>query len=113
MIVRDQAMMPSVACSFCNLYLPDRFRMVEKSIPWACFQPDVQHISEKSRHSDEGPYVTQPIDPYLTGDLPGIGGQIRATPEDFQVDERPLYLPCGEGEHVYVTITKRNLSTPD
>ena len=41
MIVRDQAMMPSVACSFCNLYLPDRFRMVEKSIPWACFQPDV------------------------------------------------------------------------
>jgi tRNA pseudouridine13 synthase len=57
--------------------------------------------------------VTQPIDPYLTGDLPGIGGQIRATPEDFQVDERPLYLPCGEGEHVYVKITKRNLSTPD
>lgn len=57
--------------------------------------------------------MTQPIDPYLTGDLPGIGGQIRATPEDFQVDERPLYLPCGEGEHVYVTITKRNLSTPD
>lgn len=57
--------------------------------------------------------MTQPLDPYLTGDLPGIGGQIRATPEDFQVEERPLYLPCGEGEHVYVTITKRNLSTPD
>jgi tRNA pseudouridine13 synthase len=57
--------------------------------------------------------VTQPLDPYLTGDLPGIGGQIRATPEDFQVEERPLYLPCGEGEQVYVTITKRNLSTPD
>lgn len=57
--------------------------------------------------------MTQPIDPYLTGNLPGIGGQIRTTPEDFQVEERPLYLPCGEGEHVYVTITKRNLSTPD
>jgi tRNA pseudouridine13 synthase len=57
--------------------------------------------------------VTQPIDPFLTGNLPGIGGQIRTVPEDFQVEERPLYLPCGEGEHLYVTITKRGLSTPD
>lgn len=57
--------------------------------------------------------MTQPIDPFLTGNLPGIGGQIRTVPEDFQVEERPLYLPCGEGEHIYVTITKRGLSTPD
>jgi len=57
--------------------------------------------------------VEQPIDPFLTSDIPGIGGQIRVTPEDFQVDERPLYLPCGEGEHLYVKITKRGLSTPD
>ncbi|MBY0247963.1 MAG: tRNA pseudouridine(13) synthase TruD [Nitrospiraceae bacterium] len=53
------------------------------------------------------------IEPFLTSDIPGIGGQIRATPEDFQVEERPLYLPCGEGEHLYVRITKRGLSTPD
>ena len=57
--------------------------------------------------------MTQPIDPFLTGDLPGIGGQIRSVPEDFQVEERPLYLPCGEGEHLYMAITKRGLSTPD
>ncbi|MGB4070036.1 MAG: tRNA pseudouridine(13) synthase TruD [Nitrospira sp.] len=57
--------------------------------------------------------MTQPIDPFLTRDVPGIGGQIRAVPEDFQVEERPLYLPCGEGEHLYITITKRGLSTPD
>ncbi|MDF0665378.1 MAG: tRNA pseudouridine(13) synthase TruD [Nitrospira sp.] len=57
--------------------------------------------------------MTQPIDPFLTGNLLGIGGQIRTVPEDFQVEERPLYLPCGEGEHLYVTITKRGLSTPD
>jgi tRNA pseudouridine13 synthase len=57
--------------------------------------------------------VTQPIDPFLTDNLPGIGGQIRTVPEDFQVEERPLYLPCGAGEHLYVTITKRGLSTPD
>ena len=53
------------------------------------------------------------IHPFLTATCPGIGGRIRALPEDFQVEERPLYLPCGEGEHLYVRITKRLLSTPD
>ena len=52
-------------------------------------------------------------DPFLTHHLAGIGGQIRTVPEDFQVEEQPLYLPCGEGEHLYITITKRGLSTPD
>lgn len=51
--------------------------------------------------------------PYLTASIPGIGGVIRTGPEDFQVKELPLYLPCGEGEHLYLTITKRGLSTPD
>jgi tRNA pseudouridine13 synthase len=87
--------------------------MDEKSIPWACFPLDLTRHSDDSRHSDEGQRVTQPIDPYLTGNLPGIGGEIRTVPEDFQVEERPLYLPCGEGEHLYMTITKRGLSTPD
>lgn len=57
--------------------------------------------------------MTPSTDPFLTNDLPGIGGRIRTVPEDFHVEERPLYLPCGEGEHLYVTITKRGLSTPD
>ena len=57
--------------------------------------------------------MRQPIDPLLTSNVPGIGGQIRTVPEDFHVEERPLYLPSGEGEHLYVTITKRSLSTPD
>ena len=51
--------------------------------------------------------------PFLTATVPGIGGQMRAIPEDFQVEERPLYLPCGEGEHLYIKIRKRLLSTPD
>lgn len=38
---------------------------------------------------------------------------MRATHEDFQVEERPLYLPCGDGEHLYLKVTKRGLSTPD
>lgn len=51
--------------------------------------------------------------PYLTAQFPGVGGHIRETPEDFRVEERPLYLPCGEGEHLYLRVTKRGLSTPD
>lgn len=48
---------------------------------------------------------------YLTADLPGIGGVIKETAEDFMVTEIPLYLPCGEGEHAYVEIEKRGLTT--
>jgi len=51
------------------------------------------------------------IYPYLTTSEPGIGGQLKAKPEDFFVEEMPLYLPCGEGQHVYVEIEKRGLST--
>jgi tRNA pseudouridine13 synthase len=47
----------------------------------------------------------------MTADLPGIGGVIKQRPEDFLVDEIPQYTPTGEGEHIYLTITKRGLST--
>src|SRR4051794_37260442 len=52
--------------------------------------------------------------PYLTEDLPGCGGVIRASPDDFQVDELPAYLPSGEkGEHLFLHVRKRGLSTPE
>jgi len=51
--------------------------------------------------------------PYLTADLEGIGGRIRARPEDFMVEEVPLYEPSGYGSHLYVNITKRNQTTRD
>ena len=50
---------------------------------------------------------------YLTRDLPGIGGQIRQRAEDFIVEEQPLYQPAGEGEHCYLFIEKKELSSPD
>lgn len=49
--------------------------------------------------------------PYLTRDLPGLGGQVRVELEDFQVVEVPSYLPGGEGEHLYLWIEKRGLTT--
>ena len=50
--------------------------------------------------------------PYLTADLPGTGGVMRTTDDDFFVDEEPAYLPSGSGEHVFVKIEKRGLTTP-
>lgn len=52
-------------------------------------------------------------EPYLTADLPGTGGEIKESPEDFSVEEIPLYEPCGEGEHLYIKIEKTNLTTHD
>ena len=50
---------------------------------------------------------------FLTSKLPGTGGIIRQHPEDFQVEEIPLYEPCGEGDHLYVSVEKCGLTTYD
>jgi tRNA pseudouridine13 synthase len=49
--------------------------------------------------------------PFLTADLPGIGGVFKERAEDFFVDEQPLYQPSGEGEHIYLFVEKRGMST--
>ncbi|MCB0072383.1 MAG: tRNA pseudouridine(13) synthase TruD [Caldilineaceae bacterium] len=51
--------------------------------------------------------------PYVTSSLPGIGGCLRATPDDFVVEEIALYPPSGHGQHLYVNITKVGLTTKD
>lgn len=57
--------------------------------------------------------VERPVDlPYLTGDLPGIGGRIKQSLEDFHVEEVPLYMPSGEGTHVYFRVEKAGVPTP-
>lgn len=50
---------------------------------------------------------------YLTALLPGTGGILKETPGDFRVEEIPLYLPTGSGEHLYVTIEKTGITTSD
>lgn len=48
---------------------------------------------------------------YLSSVIPGTGGVIKQVPEDFQVTELPAYEPCGSGEHLYLTIEKRGITT--
>jgi tRNA pseudouridine13 synthase len=51
--------------------------------------------------------------PFVTSDLPGSGGTVRAAPEDFRVDEVPAYAPCGTGPHLYLRVEKRGRTTRD
>jgi tRNA pseudouridine13 synthase len=50
--------------------------------------------------------------PHLSAELPGTGGVLRSRDEDFVVDEIPAYAPSGEGDHVFIRIEKRGLTTP-
>jgi len=48
---------------------------------------------------------------WASADLPGLGGELKAAPEDFLVEELALYEPCGQGEHLYLWVEKRGLAT--
>src|SRR5687768_3974452 len=50
---------------------------------------------------------------YLTGDEPGIGGRLKERPEDFVVEEVPLYEPEGRGDHLYLFVEKHKRLTTD
>lgn len=51
--------------------------------------------------------------PLVTAHIQGVGGAVRQHPEDFRVEELPLYDACGDGEHLYLTIEKRGVTTID
>ena len=36
---------------------------------------------------------------------------IRRSPEDFEVEELPLYVPSGSGDHAWLWVEKRGLTT--
>jgi len=47
---------------------------------------------------------------YVTDAALRAGGEFKNVPEDFEVEEIPAYEPCGEGEHLYLWIEKRDVS---
>ena len=49
--------------------------------------------------------------PWLTADIPGTGGVIKESPDDFIVTEIPAYEPSGTGEHLYLAFEKRGITT--
>lgn len=57
--------------------------------------------------------LQQRLVPLLTGDLPGTAGIVPVAEDDFLVEELPLYEPSGSGEHLYLTVEKRNRTTQE
>lgn len=53
------------------------------------------------------------LPPIAYPELPPIGGKVGGAPEDFRVEEVPLYAASGKGEHQYLHVEKRLLTTPD
>ncbi len=51
--------------------------------------------------------------PFMSGDLPGIGGTLKASPEHFQVEELLPYAPAGEGEHLFISLRRQGWNTAD
>ncbi len=51
--------------------------------------------------------------PFLTAPVPPIPGCIKKRDEEFLVEELPRYEPVGEGEHIYLFVEKRGLSTSE
>lgn len=54
------------------------------------------------------PFVELPL---ITAALPGTGGQVRTSPEDFEVEEMPAYAPSGSGDHLFLWTEKRGRTT--
>jgi len=49
--------------------------------------------------------------PYVTKEMPGIGGNIKTLKTDFIVEEIPAYLPSGNGTHTFLWIEKIGIPT--
>lgn len=54
--------------------------------------------------------IKEPL-PYISADLPALGGRIKESPEHFIVEEIPLYEAAGDGPHLYLTLKRQGLTT--
>lgn len=78
-------------------------------------------MSSQDNRSDSGetprdtasspPFSSPEQHPLITPDLPGTGGALGGS-DDFEVEELPAYLPRGTGQHLFVWIEKREMTTP-
>jgi tRNA pseudouridine13 synthase len=59
-----------------------------------------------------GTHGVAPHSGLLTAYAPGVP-RLKSTPEDFLVEELPLYTPSGSGEHTWVEVEKRLRTTEE
>jgi tRNA pseudouridine13 synthase len=73
------------------------------------------YISQVTRDDTPLSQLLHTLDtlPFYTAELGAVEGELKASPEDFEVEEIPAYELSGEGEHLYLWIEKRGLNTQD
>lgn len=49
--------------------------------------------------------------PFITPELPGVGGRLKAEPAHFVVEEIPVYEASDSGPHLYVSLTREGWTT--
>ena len=69
------------------------------------------NTAQESAPKDQTWQVESFVPPITTAAEFALPGEIGPEPEDFRVDEIPLYQASGEGQHYYVNIQKRLLTT--
>jgi tRNA pseudouridine13 synthase len=76
-------------------------------------EPRAEHVPGSTPAADPGSNLddTPREPPFDHADLPAIGGHIGPEPEDFMVDEVPLYAASGQGDHWFVRVRKRQATT--
>ncbi|MBL7214700.1 MAG: tRNA pseudouridine(13) synthase TruD [Phycisphaerae bacterium] len=67
----------------------------------------------KKFHISNNNTALRPELPFLTAEIPGLGGQIKTIPADFVVEEIPRYEFAGTGTHVYAYIQKKGMTTAE
>lgn len=73
-------------------------------------QPVIDTSDTSGALIDAGSSSSQRL-PYIIPELPGIGGQLKAEPAHFIVEEIPLYEASGSGAHLYVSLTREGWTT--
>ena len=63
--------------------------------------------------SEEAAPPRRPQLPHVTAGITGSGGLVKASPEDFRVEEIPAYAPQGSGPHLWLRVEKRDRTTRD
>lgn len=70
-----------------------------------------QNESMAAQHAALVARAAAPL-PRRLAEFSGLGGQLRASAEDFEVEEVPAYLPAGAGDHLYLWVQKRDCAAP-
>ena len=80
--------------------------------PYLPFSVSPRHIAQNPNHAN--PDMNDTFGRiFLTQDLPGTGGRIKEQPEDFVVEEIPLYDFSDQGNFALLLLKKVNFSTLD